>query len=155
MTTLADFDAVNDADVSLAGITPELYASLPAQWLSAGFHTLTFPDGSHRTFRIRLDRAGAFSGRRTIALLVGPVNTEEYETVGLVGTDGFNLWKKHRTGKVAEHTAILWRLAKGEEIAGYELLTSERCRICMRELTTPESVRLKLGPTCAKKVGVA
>jgi hypothetical protein len=155
VTTLADFDTINDADVSLAGITPELYRSLPAPWLPAGFHTVVFPDGSHRTFRVRLDRQGAFSGRRTLALLIGPVNTDEYQTVGLVMSDGFALWKAHRAGKVAEHAAILWRLAKGEEIDGYELLTSKRCRICLRELTTPESVRLELGPTCAKKVGAA
>lgn len=155
MTTLADFDAINDADVSLSGITPELYASLPAPWFPAGFHTLTFPDGSHKTFRVRLDRMGAYSGRRTIGLLIGPDNTDEYQTIGLLMADGFTLWKAYRTGKVAEHTAILWRLAKGEEIDGYELLTSKRCRICMRELTDPESIRTELGPTCRKKVGVS
>lgn len=155
MTTLADFDTINDADVSLAGITPELYASLTPAWLPCGFLTIEFPDGSHRTFRVRLDRQGTFSGRRTLALLVGPLNTDEYESVGLVERDGFNLWKRHRTGKVAEHAAILWRLAKGEVIEGYELLKSERCTICLRPLTDPESVRTRLGPTCRKKVGVA
>lgn len=154
MTTLADFDTINDTDVSLSGITPELFASLPALWLPAGFHTLTFPDGSHRTFRVRLDRIGPFSGRRTLALLVGPVNTEEYETIGFVERDGFNLWKRHRTGKVAEHAAALWRLAKGEKIDGYELLKSERCTVCLRPLTDPESIRTRLGPTCRAKVGV-
>lgn len=153
--TLADFDAVNDADVSLDGITPELYASLPAPWLSAGFHTIEFPDGSHRTFRVRLDRLGTFSGRRTLALLVGPSNTDEYECVGLVDTSGFILWKRHRTGKVAEHAAILWRLTKGEQITGYTLLTSKRCRICLRPLTDPTSIRTELGPTCRARVGVA
>lgn len=154
MTVLADFDQVNDADVSLAGITPELFSALPAPWLPAGFHTVVFPDGSHRTFRIRLDHIGAFSGRRTIGLLVGPENTDEYETIGLVFHDGFNLWKKHRTGKLAEHVGIFWRLARGEKIDGYDLLKSERCTICLRELTDPDSIRTRLGPTCRKKVGV-
>ena len=154
MTTLADFDAVNDADVSLAGITPELFASLPAPWLPAGFHTVTFPDGSHRTFRVRLDRIGIYSGRRTLGLLIGPDNTDEYQTIGLVSSDRFILWKANKGGKLEEHCSILWRLAKGEAIAGYELLTSKRCRICMRELTDPDSIRTELGPTCRKKVGV-
>jgi hypothetical protein len=153
--TLADFEAINDADVSLAGVTPELFASLPALWLPSGFHTVEFPDGSHRTFRVRLDRQGTFAGRRTLALLVGPLNTDEYEAIGIVQCDGFNLWKRYRTGKVAEHAAILWRLAKGEKIEGYELLKSERCTVCLRPLTDPESVRTRLGPTCRAKVRVS
>src|ERR1043166_2092646 len=135
--TLADFEAINDADVSLAGVTPELFASLPALWLPSGFHTVEFPDGSHRTFRVRLDRQGTVAGRRALALLVGPLNTDEYEAIGIVQCDGFNLWKRYRTGKVAEHAAILWRLAKGEKIEGYELLKSERCTVCLRPLTDP------------------
>lgn len=155
MSSLADFDALNDTDASLSGITPELYQSLTAPWLSSGYHTLTFPDGSHRTFRVRLDHLGAFKGKRTIALLIGPDNTQEYESIGLVGTDRFILWKRHATGKLAEHAAIFWRLARGEEIEGYELLTSKRCRICLRPLTDPESIRTELGPVCREKVGVS
>lgn len=155
MSALADFDELNDTDASLSGVTPKLYASLPAPWLSAGYHTVTFPDGSHRTFRVRLDHIGAFKGKRTIALLIGPDNTQEYESIGMVGTDGFILWKRHRAGKLAEHTEILWRLAKGEEIQGYELLTSKRCRICLRPLTDPQSIKTELGPKCREKVGVA
>lgn len=154
MTSLADFDTINDADVSFTGITPELFAALPAPWLSSGFHTITFPDGSHRTFRIRLDRQGKFAGQRTIGLLVGPCNTDEYDTIGLVSHSGFILWKRHRTTKLHEHANIFWRLARGETIEGYELLTSKRCRICMRPLTTPESITAELGPTCAKRLGI-
>jgi hypothetical protein len=152
--TLADLD---DDFARLGGaleITPAMYASLPCPWLSNGFYTLTFPDGSHRTYRVRLDREGIHGGKRTLALLIGPDNTSDYECCAVVTNDGFALFKRFARGKSQEHAQLLWRLAKGERIDGYELLVSRVCRVCNRPLTDSESIRLEIGPTCKKRVGL-
>jgi hypothetical protein len=152
--TLADLD---DDFTRLGGafeITPEVYAALPASWLSNGVFTLTFPDGSHRTYRVRLDREGIHAGKRTLALLIGPDGTQDYETVAVVTSDGFKMFKRFSRGKSQEHAQLLWMLAKGDEIEGYDLLVSKRCRCCNRPLTTPESIELEIGPDCRKRVGL-
>lgn len=133
-------------------ITPEAFAALPAPHLPCGFLTVEFPDGSHKTFRVRLEKSGLFAGKRSLSLLIGPVNTDDFEMVGTVGADGFDLFKRFKNTKVAEHTGKLWRLAAGEVIDGHTLMESRRCRWCMRDLTDPESVRTQLGPTCRKRL---
>lgn len=154
MSTLADFDTINDAAPPI-GKTPEAFAVMPARWLSNGFYTVVFPDGSHRTFRVRLEQLGTFKGKRTVSLLIGPDNTSDYETLGFVESGGFILWKRHRGTRSEKHVNILWRLAKGETIEGHELHLSKRCMICNRPLTTPESNERGIGPECWQKVGAA
>ena len=152
MTTLADLDN----DLESAGefsISSEQFAALPAKWLSNGFFTLTFPDGSHKTYRVRLEHHGLFVRQRTLSLLIGPINTSDYQTIGVVAESGFQLFRAHRGGKSGEHAAILWTLAQSKEpIEGYELLVSKRCRCCNRTLTVEDSIKDELGPICRKKV---
>ncbi len=149
--TLADLDDDFARMGAALEITPELYSALPAPWLSNGFMTITFPSGEHRTYRVRLDREGIHAGKRTLALLIGPDNTNDYQCVAVVADDGFKLFKAHARGKSQEHAQLLWMLAKGDAIEGYELLVSKRCRICMRELTDAQSILTELGPTCRRK----
>lgn len=153
MISFADLDD----DFAAAGeveITPELFAALPAKWLSNGFYTLTFPDDSHRTYRVRLEKSGLFAGKRTLSLLIGPDNTNDYESHGVVAEDEFKLFKRFARGKSAEHAFLLWHLAKGDELDGYELLVSKRCRYCNRPLSVPDSITDELGPVCRKRVGM-
>lgn len=122
--------------------------------ISNGFYTLTSPDGTHRTFRVHTKRATArvAAGQRVISLLVGPVNTEDYETVGVVRKEGIGLWKKHQGGRVEKWVSVLWAIAGGGVVAGWDMLVSKRCRVCNRELTDPESIETELGPSCRKRM---
>lgn len=117
-----------------------------------GFHTLTCPDGSHRTFRVRTEKNGVFVGKRTVALLIGPDNTTDYETLGFLLPFGPVIWKRHRGGKSEGHVRILWDVLSGQAIDGYEVKSSKRCAICNRMLTTPESYERGYGPDCWAKV---
>lgn len=146
---LTDFDD----DVDKVGRKPDL-ANLPAKWLANGFFTITFPDGSHRTFRIRTEPNGKLKGKRTVALLIGPDNTSEFEGFAFLEENGPATWKRFKGHKQEEHAAILWDLAKGEKLEGYELLISKRCLACNYMLTTPESLGLGYGPTCAERLGL-
>jgi len=151
--SLADLDNAMEA-ASLPTLTAEAFWALPAPWLSNGFFTLTLGDGSHRTYRVRLEKNGIFAGKRTLALLIGPDNSTDYETQAIVAEAGFVLFKRFRSGKSAEHATTLWRLAKGEAIGGCELLVSKRCRVCNRPLTDPISIELQIGPLCRERMGI-
>jgi hypothetical protein len=149
MAGLTDFDVAVDA----VGRKADL-ANLPAKWLTNGFFTITFPDGSHRTFRIRTEPNGALKGKRTLGLLIGPDNTDEYESFAFIEDAGLSVWKRFAKHKQADHAAVLWALAKGEVIEGYELLISKRCLACNRPLTTADSIKLGYGPHCAERLGL-
>ena len=128
--------------------------SIPPETLTPtlpnGFHTLTLPDGSHRTFRVYRKRDGAkfAPGKRIISLLIGPDNTNDYEDFGFVSEMQIAVWKRFRGHKQEEYAAIIWRIAQGEVVEGYELLTDRRCLICNRTLTEPESIERGIGPLC-------
>ena len=145
---LSDFDDAADAIGQPADL-----AALPALHVPNGFHTLTFPCGSHRTFRIRTEKNGIFRGKRTVSLLIGPSNTDDYMTIGLLTNAGITMFKSHRTGKNADNCALLWGLLNGEVIDGHEVQVSRRCFICNNALTDPESLRTGIGPTCRKRSG--
>ena len=149
MASLTDFDTAVDE----VGRRPDL-ANLPAKWLMNGFYTITFPDGSHRTFRIRTEPGGKLKGKRTIALLIGPDNTDEYDSFAFIEDAGPSVWKRFQKQKQAEHAAILWDLAKGEKLEGYELMISKRCLACNHRLTSPESINDGYGPTCKERLGL-
>lgn len=146
---LSAFDEQSDA-VSAAGDL----ANLPAKHVPNGFYTLTFPDGSHRTFRVRTESKGDFRGKRTLALLIGPDNSNDYESFAFIENDGPKVWKRFKTHRQATHAAILWSLIGGELLDGYELKLSKRCLACNRPLTTPESTESGYGPLCRERLGL-
>lgn len=146
---LADLDDEIDA----IGRPGDL-ADLPAKWLSNGFFTLTFPSGEHRTFRIRTEPSGALKGKRTIAMLIGPDRSQDFEGFAFLTEAGPSVWKRFKNHKQAQYAEILWCLAKGEELDGYELKISKRCLACNRPLTTPESIELNYGPLCRERLGL-
>lgn len=150
MITLDEFD--NDVGGTL--VAP------PIPVVPNGYYTITFPDGSHRTFRIHRQRETAkfAPNQRLISLLIGPDNsgTGDYERFGFVGEDSVRVWKKFQGGrdkpsKYERYADLLWRLATGEVIEGHELMVSERCLFCNRELTDPVSIERKIGPSCYER----
>lgn len=151
---LADLDDAFES--SGGGFTPTAawLDALPAKHLSSGTFTLTFPDQSHKTFRVRVEKAGPFKGRRTLAILIGPDNTNDFETQAFVTETNFAIWKRFKGTKSEQHAAKLWALAKGVEVPGHELLVAAKCRVCNRPLTDAESIRTEIGPSCRKRVGL-
>jgi hypothetical protein len=136
----------------IAGGATAVKLAAPHVW--NGFYTLTFPDGSHRTFRVHTQKVTArfAPGQRVISLLVGPENTTDYEGVAFLNDDGVAVWRRHRGMKVEEHLGKLWRLMNGEEITGHEIAVSKRCFVCNRTLTDPISLNLGIGPTCRERM---
>lgn len=126
--------------------------NIPARWLTNGFYTLTFPDGSHKTFRIRTEKNGIFKGRRTIAILIGPDNSNDYDSFGFIEEDGPKVWTRLKNTRQAVYPQIIWDISKGEQIEGYELLVSTRCLICNRPLTKPSSINKNIGENCYKRM---
>lgn len=126
-----------------------------------GIFTLCLPDGSHRTFRIATQYPGSWmEGKRCMGLLVGPHNDipGDYEKFAFVDEFGIHVWKSLRgtqdkPSKHKEYADIIWRIASGETVEGYELLESRHCIKCNRTLTTPDAVMKGIGSTCEKAWG--
>ncbi len=122
-----------------------------------GCYTITSPSGNHRTFEIRTTLKGNLKGKRILALLVGPDNTRSFKGFAFVNDDGIKIWSKFAADGVYEKYAkMLWSLAtEGDKspyhAAGCRLLVEGRCCICNRRLTTPDSIRLGIGPECRSR----
>lgn len=122
--------------------------------------------GEHRTIRIHtekwverdasgevlLDEQGKPKKKavRTIGLLTGSDNENDYQNFALVGDDGrVVLWKKYRGGRFHEWLAKY--LSRPEDFPQIECNFEGRCRVCNRLLTTPESVLRGIGPVCEEQ----
>lgn len=118
--------------------------------LANGFYTLTFPDGSHRTFRVFSKRPDAkfAPGQRLLAMLVGPDNTSDYEGFAFVLETGVKVWKRFHGKKQAHYAALLLDLVSGQEVPGHTVEVSRHCLICNRLLTTPAAIERGIGDTC-------
>lgn len=107
--------------------------------------------GEHRTVRIKTqsDDSNFFPGRRLVELLEGPDNESSYRAFGYLtaGPVGIVLWRKHRDSKFYRWLA-LFLLDPDLFLDRVEVNFEGRCRRCNRKLTTPESVRLGIGPVC-------
>lgn len=151
----AQLDAAWDELTTPFVITPEMFARLPAPWISSGFYTLEHPDGSHSTWQIRLEKTHrTYRGQRTISRLIGPDNSNDYERTAVLWNSGFSPIGNHRRGRTAELLRLLWDAANDNPAEGYTLLIDKRCRWCSKHLTDPTSIRTEIGPTCRKKLGI-
>ena len=130
------------------------HAGLPCPEVFNGMYTLTFPCDTHKTFRIRTERFGPYRGQRTVALLIGPANTTDYETFGTLTPTGIAVAKRFKNQKQAEYASHLWCLWHGQPIDGFSLEASSTCIICNRPLTTPQSLKEGIGEWCKKKNGI-
>lgn len=113
--------------------------------------------GGHRTFKIETQHSGNLSGKRIVSLLVGRDNTGDYQGFGFVVEDGrVVVWRKFRgIEKMSDFDKFASMLAaprNWSEKRGLVYHVAGACRRCGRVLSTPESVRRGLGPTCAEKV---
>jgi len=129
--------------------------------ISNGIFTLTnTKKGTHRTFQIKTVRSGGFKGKRLLSLLTGADNVTSYTAFAFVTKGGnFVVFKKYQ-GMMCEsqHEKLakcLWSmLVKGDAspyaAKGMTLLESRSCKVCNRLLTDPTSIKLGIGPECAK-----
>lgn len=121
-----------------------------------GIYTLVLPDGSHRTFRIATQYPDSWMpGKRIMGVLVGPDNTRDFEKFSFVDHTGIKIWKSlrgtgDRPSKYQQWADIIWRIANGETIEGYELLEARHCIKCNRLLTTESAILAGIGSTCEK-----
>lgn len=109
--------------------------------------------GTHRTFRIRTQKADAkfAPGERILGLLTGSDNESSYTQIGFVKSDGrIILWRRYQTQQYESLVGVLKRREHFESI-GLVYHFEGRCRVCNRALTTPESIRSGIGPVCEGK----
>lgn len=110
----------------------------------------------HRTFRIRRrkDNSKFAPGQRTVGLLVGADNQNDYQDFGFVTDDGrIILWKKHRDS--AFYVWVAKCLSNPERYVDKVRFNFEaRCRRCSRPLSDPLSCSVGLGPECRQKEGI-
>lgn len=126
----------------------------PASKIPNGFYTVTLPDGTHRTFRLRTKKlTSRFApGQRVLGLLVGPDNEKDYDDFSFLDNNGPRVWARFRGGEHERLARLLWRLATGEEIGGHQVMVSKRCLVCNRTLTTDESLVRGIGPNCWERM---
>ena len=142
----------SEYDSAFATPTPLADPIPTASVIPNGLFTITFPCGSHRTFRIFTKRADAkfAPGKRVVAMLIGPDNASfsDYEKFGFVDDTGIHVWKRFANQRQAEYARLLWMLATGCEADGHTLLISKRCLRCNRPLTRPHAIEAGIGDDC-------
>lgn len=141
-------------------MTTEPKADAPAVKLFNGRYTIESKQtGEHRTFWVRTQEKDAkfAPGRRVVMLLTGSQNDdpESYTTFGFANQDGIFVFpSKLEKGRIwAQFADLLWTLALDGAFSpwadkGYTILMEGACARCNRPLTTPESIRLGIGPIC-------
>ena len=115
----------------------------------------------YATYRIRTQKDDALFApkARIVSLLTGPDNHRSYTAFAFVTDDGIRVWanKRGQDGQKSQwekHAFLLWEVAVNDGAAlsdEYEIMTEGQCLVCNRRLTTPESIRLGIGPTCASR----
>lgn len=129
----------------------------PAVKIFNGTYTLeSLISGEHRTFRIRTESWMETGKRlRVLSLLTGPQNTEDYTGFAFVSENGVHVWKSKLDGQYEVYAEQLWSLALDAAFSPwaekYRFLMEGRCAVCNRPLTTPESIRMGIGPICAEE----
>jgi hypothetical protein len=123
--------------------------------IADGFYTVQLAEGGHRTFRVKPWKSKK-DGTRTLSLLVGESNEDDYKGIGTISPDGrLRIWS---SVNLTETTRAAVRVLAGgdrEVLAsareGYAV-ASGRCARCRRLLTVPASINRGLGPECAGKI---
>ena len=114
--------------------------------------------GGYRTFRIRRqdDSSPFCPGKHIVGLLNGPDNEGHYKSFAFIDDEGANAWRRlSATGpEWGQYSRALFSLIKEGELSpyyakGYKIKHSEKCFICGRTLTSPESIETGIGPICA------
>ena len=115
--------------------------------------------GEHRTFRVatQSEKAEFAPGKRTVGLLTGPDNENDYTGFAFIDEEGIYVWTKKRgEGLWEAYAQMLWSLVLDASLSpwaakGYRLMLEGRCLRCNRLLTEPKSLTTGIGPICEQK----
>ena len=86
-------------------------------------------------------------GKRILSLLIGSDNLNDYQQFAFVDDFSIHVWTKKRTPQFLAFKKMLENLTAHEAAGRVEVFAETTCRRCNKPLTTPESVRLGIGPT--------
>lgn len=122
-----------------------------------GIFTIKSPSGDHRTFRIHTwkQKEGETKITRSIGLLVGEHNTNDYNDFAFVSGSKIIVWKKFRGTQLEMFASLVYDMLFGSHYKnmGMELLITKNCMRCNRALTTPQSIEDGIGPECKQMMG--
>jgi len=111
-------------------------------------------DRTYRTLRVK-DCPAHFKvkpGTQLIEFLSGPDNTNDYAGFAFLAGRKVSIWKKYRNTRDLS-TAADRLVADPMSAAAEYVKRSNRCFVCNRPLTTPESIARGIGPICLEKIG--
>jgi len=142
-----------------------------AKWTSKKITLVSGKTGQHYTYQLARP-PGTDDGRGwLVKVLAGPDNTADYLYLGMLYprldaakayVEGVAFRRTAKSSLPAEAPA--WRafayltdrcLNGGELPPRLQVWHEGRCGRCGRSLTTPESIALGIGPTCAERMGIA
>lgn len=112
----------------------------------------------HFTFKIKCMETQGRPNTLLISVMNGPDNENNYSYIGIIKrearTPTIIQTRKSKVGLEAQSVrALLWVMRHIQEKkplpSGYKAMHSGNCCRCGRKLTTPESITLGIGPTCA------
>lgn len=111
--------------------------------------------GTHKTLKIRTIRKDAswMPGARILSVKVD----KSYIQFAFVEAHGVRIWRnKHamlpdQEKRLREALVDMLTNPKKWENRGFKFTYASTCRMCNKELTTPESIRSGIGPVCASK----
>lgn len=135
-----------------------------SRYILAGKSTFTVHNtesGGRFTFKVSKPKDG--ENIWFASVLTGPQNTNDYTYMGIIRRDPDGTLTVHQTAKskvgqdAKSWLTFVWLVQKiligGSQLPSQvEFLPSGRCCRCGRTLTTPESIKLGVGPECASKL---
>jgi len=118
--------------------------------------TVSNKEGKHYTFNVYKSDITASSSSNPlffIKVLTGPDNTNDFTYLGMVLESGVKLTRasKYTLDSIVYKVAdwiVRAIINDGFLPAGYSVNHAGCCGRCGRKLTTPESIKLGLGPVC-------
>lgn len=134
---------------------PQNFIQLPN-----GYYTVSRPDGSHVTFRLKADTHNGAPVQK-VGVLVGSDNVGDYANFANISTQGVSYWRNaYAYGRGALTVQDSWKEALEALLTGAldaqqagEMYAqrSGKCYVCGRLLTDPVSIELGIGPVCRAK----
>lgn len=132
----------------------------PTRVVPEGIFTVT--DGMGGWVTLRVEKPSWADGKTVIGVLNGTDNEFSYKNFGFVTPQGIKKWG---SSQVSERTVasaqflLTGSLDEAREqflnLAEAHAISSGKCLACLHTLTVPVSVARGLGPTCARRLGVA
>lgn len=120
-----------------------------------GFYTVIIDAaGTYRTLRVGEcpDYFTVKPGTQLISFLNGPDNTSDYKGFAFLAGRKVSIWSKFKTADALRQAADML-VADPMTGASEYVKRSNRCFVCNRPLTTPESIARGIGPICAEAIG--